>query len=497
MSTQRISLKLPKLPQDLDYLSWQKSAIKQVDEKWSVVHDYSNKPVNPNSVVIAVPGSGKSFLQLALGFSYLNSKQIDRFIILVPTSSLVDQMADDAISLQLGLNKNDLDPLDNRPAVLTYCKLAQIVEKDPEMLTLLKDTRFLVIADEAHHLAIGKESYKFSEAFKALSDWATFRLFTTGTPFRSKRYERIPYCDYDPQKDGTFLLKSDFHFSRWEAEEQRVIIPISYHAQIPTEDLTGKSKSDIYAVSLSNHPHPAFQSALCKFDHYLQESRKGFSHFMGLMILQSIDDCIEAKRQLDDLFPGKYRSICVHSRDKNSYKELNRMTTRREDTGYDVIFSVKAVSEGVSIKQLKVLLLWTNQQTDTLLAQMLGRIVRVYPNVPYEKQFAHLIYLDEPGMTAHIQRYKKEIMPATTRMKDYEIIRESRELGESREARENVPIFYDIDSESHAVIENRQEIIISDDEYKKAENKSRECGHRYTPEQILQYKRMQDYLGQL
>ncbi len=107
--------------------------------------------------------------------------------------------------------------------VTTY---AQVAGKPALHGARARKRRSLVILDEIHPAGDG---LSWGDAAAVAFDGVQRRLSLTGTPFRTRAGERIPFVDYDIERsaDGDLLRsKADFGYGYREALADRVVRPV-------------------------------------------------------------------------------------------------------------------------------------------------------------------------------------------------------------------------------------------------------------------------------
>ena len=184
-------------------------------------------------LVTATPGAGKTTFALVLAKQLSERRLIDRVIVVVPTDHLRTQWADAAA--RLGVN---LDPaLTNaegpvRKAYSGYIATYAQVAAHP-MLHRARATakRSLVILDEVHHAGDG---LSWGEAISVAFSEAQRRLCMTGTPFRTKPEERIPFIRYEQPSDDEVMSVADYTYGYREALRDGVVRPVVFAAYTGT-----------------------------------------------------------------------------------------------------------------------------------------------------------------------------------------------------------------------------------------------------------------------
>ncbi|HZY74840.1 MAG TPA: DEAD/DEAH box helicase family protein, partial [Jatrophihabitantaceae bacterium] len=152
-------------------------------------------------LVTATPGAGKTRFALALAQRLLQRRAIDRLIVVCPTDHLRTQWADAAARAGIPLDaalSNATGPV--RPDLTGYVTTyAQVAAKPALHAARANAKRSLVILDEVHHAGDG---LSWGEAVATAFDRAARRLCLTGTPFRTRPDERIPFVRYETDGAG-------------------------------------------------------------------------------------------------------------------------------------------------------------------------------------------------------------------------------------------------------------------------------------------------------
>ena len=151
----------------------------------------------------ATPGAGKTSFALTVAARLLSGRVIDRIVVVCPTDHLRNQWAQAAAAAGIALDSNlpnSVGPVraDVNGYVTTY---AQVAQKPMLHRRRVEAKRTLVILDEVHHAGDG---LSWGEAAAEAFEPARRRLCLTGTPFRSRADERIPFVRYEsaPTDDG-------------------------------------------------------------------------------------------------------------------------------------------------------------------------------------------------------------------------------------------------------------------------------------------------------
>ncbi|MGH3495748.1 MAG: DEAD/DEAH box helicase, partial [Sciscionella sp.] len=205
--------------------AWQRAA----------VADYEAQNPRRDYLVTATPGSGKTTFALTLAARLLDRRAIDRVIVVCPTDHLRTQWADAAARAGIPLDaalSNATGPV--RPDLVGYVTTyAQVAGKPALHSARSTSRRSLVILDEVHHAGDG---LSWGEAVATAFEQAARRLCLTGTPFRTRPDERIPFVRYEPLADpgGGWCSSADYAYGYREALRDGVVRPVVFAAYTGT-----------------------------------------------------------------------------------------------------------------------------------------------------------------------------------------------------------------------------------------------------------------------
>src|SRR3982750_4798123 len=168
--------------------AWQQAALQRYEEGGA-----------KDFLVTATPGAGKTTFALTLAARLLQRREVARVIVVCPTDHLRLQWADAADAMGIVLDPgltNAVGPV--RAGTQGYVTpYAQVAGKPMLHAARAGTVKSLVILDEVHHAGDG---LSWGEAVEEAYGFAARRLCLTGTPFRTKLDERIPFVRYE--EDG-------------------------------------------------------------------------------------------------------------------------------------------------------------------------------------------------------------------------------------------------------------------------------------------------------
>ncbi len=336
-------------------------------------------------LVTATPGAGKTRFALALAARLLARRAIDRLIVVCPTDHLRTQWADAAgragIPLDAALS-NSIGPV--RPDLVGYVTTyAQVAGKPALHAARTNAKRSLVILDEVHHAGDG---LSWGEAVAAAFDQAARRLCLTGTPFRTRPDERIPFVRYEPDADGSERSSADYTYGYREALRDGVVRPVVFAAYTGTSRWRN-SAGEVIAASLSGAgtkrtETTAWRTALNPkgrwVPHVIAAMDERISHLRATgmpdaagLVLASDQDDARAYAGIVERVTG-HRPVVILSDDPKASEKIGAFAAGRER----IAVCVRMVSEGVDVPRAACLAWMTSYRTPLFFAQGVGRVVR-------------------------------------------------------------------------------------------------------------------------
>lgn len=354
---------------------------------WQVAALRAYEAENPRRdfLVTATPGAGKTTFALTLAHRLLERRAVDRVIVVCPTDHLRTQWAEAAHRAGIGLDAaltNSVGPVraDLAGYVTTY---AQVAAKPALHAARTAAKRSLVILDEVHHAGDG---LSWGEAVATAFDQAARRLCLTGTPFRTRPDERIPFVRYESDSDGGWSSSADFTYGYKEALRDGVVRPVVFAAYTGTSRWRN-SAGDVVAASLSESAtkqieQTAWRTALnpkgkwvphviAAMDERITHLREsGMPDAAGLVLASDQDDA-RAYAEIVEQVTG-HRPVLILSDDPKASERIAAFTTGTER----IAVCVRMVSEGVDVPRASCLAWMTSYRTPLFFAQGVGRVVR-------------------------------------------------------------------------------------------------------------------------
>ncbi len=337
-------------------------------------------------LVTATPGAGKTTFALTLAQRLLVARRVDRVVVVAPTDHLRTQWAEaaDAAGIVLDPNlTNAVGPVrgGTRGYVTTY---AQVAGKPALHAARATAKKTLVILDEVHHAGDG---LSWGEAVEEAFDRAARRLCLTGTPFRTKPGERIPFVRYvDSGADGEQTSTADYTYGYREALADGVVRPVVFAAYTGTARWRN-SAGDVVAASLSEPSTRSIEATAWRtaldpkgqwVSHVIAAVDDRISHLRehgqpdaaGLVLASDQEDA-RAYAKIVERVTGEKPELIL-SDDRGASQRIESFTTSRQR----IAVCVRMVSEGVDVPRAAVLAWMTSYRTPLFFAQAVGRVVR-------------------------------------------------------------------------------------------------------------------------
>jgi superfamily II DNA or RNA helicase len=333
----------------------------------------------------ATPGAGKTTFALTVAQRLRERRLIDRIIVVAPTDHLRTQWADAAAEIGLQLDpklKNADGPVrqGSDGYVTTY---AQVAAHPLLHRRRTERMRTLVVLDEIHHAGDG---LSWGDAVTEAFEPASRRLALTGTPFRTRPGERIPFVRYSQEGGGDLVSAADYTYGYGDALADGVVRPVVFAAYSGVSRWMN-SVGEVISASLSEpntrqDEERAWRTALdpggqwvphviAAMDEritYLREH--GMPDAAGL-ILASDQESARAYAAIARKITGT-APVVILSDDPRASRKIEEFAhgTQR------LAVCVRMVTEGVDIVRAAALCYLTSYRTALFFAQAVGRVVR-------------------------------------------------------------------------------------------------------------------------
>jgi len=333
-------------------------------------------------MLIAIPGSGKTWAALETARMWLAAGVDRRLMIVVPTDNLRTQWKGEAAQFGIDLQSKEFGTSfksDYQGCVVTY----HLAANQPLVFRKLCSVHpTIVIVDEIHHC--GEDSH-FGKGIKDGFDLAKEKLLMSGTPWKSDG-TMIPFVHYD----GDGFAIGDFRYDYPDALVDKVVRYLVFdHAKGSIEhEITGK-KLELNSDTSEKDAAQRLRLLLEPEGEYLKRQVQD-AHAKLMDCRQLVHDaaamavCIDQWHAVKvanviESVTGVKPSIIVSDADvENDTVEAFRKSKS------EWLVSVRKVSEGTDIKRLQVLCYLTNVTSELFFRQVIGRVSRVREMEDYE-----------------------------------------------------------------------------------------------------------------
>jgi superfamily II DNA or RNA helicase len=343
----------------------------------------------PDFQVTATPGAGKTRFALTIAADALSRGLIEQVIIVAPTDHLRTQWAQAALEQELAVDPTLVNSVPRlRNGFVGYSTTYAQVAAAPEVhQRRVGNKPTLVILDEIHHAADG---LTWGEAIQESFNGATRRLTMSGTPFRTRPGETIPFVRY--VKDGDVLTSTaDYAYGYAQALGDQVVRPVVFaaytgqarwinnagevvSASLSGEDGTGKNprSKELLAWRTALNPKGEWvPHVIAAMDERVNHQRaSGVPDAAGL-VLASDQASARAYAEIVKAVTGD-DPVLVLSDDPDASAKITRFRNSRDK--YAVC--VRMISEGCDIPRATTIAYMTSYRTSLFFAQAVGRVVR-------------------------------------------------------------------------------------------------------------------------
>lgn len=347
--------------------------------------EYEDGGPRRDFLVTATPGAGKTAFALAVAGRLLSHRVVDRVIVVCPTDHLRTQWADAADRFGIAIDPalpNSVGPV--RAGLTGYvATYAQVAGKPRLHAARTTAQRSLVILDEVHHAGDG---LSWGDAVAEAFADATRRLCLTGTPFRTRPDELIPFVRYEGDTDGSLESQADFRYDYRLALQDGVVRPVVFAAYTGTSRWRN-SAGEVVAASLSESATRKTEAAawrtalnpkgqwvphvIAAMDERINHLREvGMPDAAGLVLASDQDDA-RAYARIVAQVTGEEPALILSDDPKASGKIEEFAATDQR-----MAVCVRMISEGVDIPRAACLAWMTSYRTPLFFAQAVGRVVR-------------------------------------------------------------------------------------------------------------------------
>lgn len=344
---------------------------------------------NENFQVTATPGAGKTRFAITVAHEALERGIVDQIIVVAPTDHLRTQWAEAAIGRKLKLDPTLSNKVGKIRAgfhgyVTTY---AQIAAAPKRHQLRAESARTLVILDEIHHAGDG---LSWGDAVAEAFETCVRRLTLSGTPFRTRPGETIPFVTYE-QVGDSLQSQADYTYGYREALADAVVRPVVFAAYTgqarwlnsagevvaaglgETADGKGNTKAvEQLAWRTALDPRGDWvPHVIAAMDDRLNHQRSHGIPDAGGLVLASDQDSARAYAEIVKEVTGE-DPVLVLSDDPEASAKISRF---RDSTNKYAV-CVRMISEGCDIPRATTIAYMTSYRTSLFFAQAVGRVVR-------------------------------------------------------------------------------------------------------------------------
>ncbi|MEJ5944871.1 DEAD/DEAH box helicase family protein [Pseudokineococcus basanitobsidens] len=387
---------------------------------------YDAEPARSDFLVTATPGAGKTTFALALAARLLERRVVDRVVVVCPTDHLRTQWADAADRAGVVLDPSLPNSVGPVPAgaqgyVTTY---AQVAGKPALHAARSTARRTLVVLDEVHHAGDG---LSWGDACAQAFEGARRRLSLTGTPFRTKPGERIPFVHYEDVGGGELRSRADYTYGYREALADAVVRPVVFAAYTGTSRWRN-SAGEVVAASLSEPGTRSVEAAAWKtaldprggwvphvvaaMDDRITHLRENGVPDAGGLLLASDQDDARAYAGVVHKVTGE-KPVLILSDDPRASGKIEEFAAGTQR----MAVCVRMVSEGVDVPRAACLAWMTSYRTPLFFAQAVGRVVRA--RTPRESATVFLPAVRPLlALAAELESEREHVIPAPAEAPD-------------------------------------------------------------------------------
>jgi superfamily II DNA or RNA helicase len=331
---------------------------------------------------VAWPGTGKTLFALSVAHRFYEVGDINRIIVVAPSTHLREQWAISARLIGIDLDyefENKASAISSNFQGVVVTDAA--VYHETALYRRLSAEKTLVILDECHHGGIAEDDqqgwgYALDSAFRN----AYFKLSLSGTPFRSDN-KKMPFISYDDS--GVSI--PDYYYSYGDALADRVVRELyfprfegdmswldddEYYQHSFNDELNKRQESNRLKTALDKG---SFVEDMIRKQHAdLMMLREGeHPNAAGLII------CVDQDRAEKDIarkvkkITG-YDPVVVLSKYDDAHEKLKNF----RESSDPWLVAVRMVTEGVDIPRLRTGIYASNVVSELSVIQFFGRFVR-------------------------------------------------------------------------------------------------------------------------
>lgn len=327
-------------------------------------------------VAEVTPGGGKSLLPVILAEELIRPGYADRMLWIVPRNSLREQGERDfcinsSMQIRSATNGRDMSR-----GTCGYITTYQAIAADPEAhYRETREGRWIVFADEPHHVAEGSLWHK---ALNPVIDRSALRVFATGTAYRA---DARPIAFFSVSQEE----KARIVYTRADALRDGAVCPVSFVAidgEATWRERDG-SENGVTSLAESGDYSPAalFTALRTEFaDHLLdlcladwQRDRQSYPKAKLLVVAPNIK---LAKRYRAKLSSSFHCEIAT-SEDSPTARTRIRQFKGLDPPECDVLVTVAMAYEGLSVPEVTHIACLTHIRSVPWLEQCFARANRL------------------------------------------------------------------------------------------------------------------------
>jgi len=339
------------------------------------VRKWDRRDSNASFLLVAIPGSGKTFASLTVASNWLAAGSDRRVVIVVPTDNLRSQWRDEAAKLGMELQTKEFGT-DFKHGFQGCVTTYQSVAHQPMVYRkLCSVSPTLCIFDEMHHCG---DDASFGKAVKEAFSLTRDRLLLSGTPWKTDGTP-IPFVRYD----GNGFPKADFRYDYPEALQHEVVRYLVFDYSGGEIEYEESGRVEEVNESITDDEASKRLTKLLDYegDFICQQVR--LAHRKLRECRRTIPDaaamaaCSDKRHAEQIARVIKKETGCKPSVIVSDSDIANDTVKGFRETDSEWLVAVRQVSEGTDIKRLQVLCYFTNYATEVFFRQIIGRVSRV------------------------------------------------------------------------------------------------------------------------
>lgn len=370
-------------------------------------------------------GSGKTLAACVAADKLMAAGYVDQVVIFVPRVNLAAQFELDWKSARHALpwpvvmrdinhrpNEYPLILKDSDGYISTYSSLVT----NPRMhLRQIKSRKTLVIFDEADRLGADFDTNDFTLSAKwadEVGKVAKFVFVMSGTPIRADGSPLL-FAQYDePDKNGFRRLIPDVSATYRDGVRDGYLRRFDFRLVNGTYTLvklegstdTSIQKTEAALSHILIEPD-IWKPMVDSFVERLEFQKNAIDNRLcGLIAANNQNHARAISDYMRKAYPRLKTLIAVSDDGAEAQQNLKRF----KDNRHDVLITVSMAYIGYDHKPISVLLLLTAFRTEAYLRQLVARGLRMWSDVPKEKQSCLVIAPDDPRMSAFVHALRSE-----------------------------------------------------------------------------------------